>query len=502
MSRTLYLALAFGLASLLLVLLELAVVHSPRPASAAAGMLFVAPSGTGTACTQAAPCSLTTALAQAASGDTLYLAGGTYTGTGAAVITLTKSITLAGGWDGSPSGPVVRDLAAHPSVVDGENARRGVYVSGVSAAVLDGLVVTGGNAAGLGGFNNTDAGGGIYIADSWVVVKNSQIISNSAGSPTVSGYGGGLMATGVGNVQLVQNRFVSNTSRWGGAVLMKLSFSSGSSSIRANTFFSNTARYGGGIYLLGQSNATVEANTLIENQSGDGGGIYISTGKQIEVRGNQIVGNQASRGGGIGINGGSAITLAGNLVLENQASFRGGGIHVTYNTSISLENNVVANNQAPQGSGLYFLNAAPTLKHTTLANHKGGDGVGLFADTNVTATLQNTIVVSHTVGISVTAGSTVTVEATLWGSGAWANGVDWGGGGTIITGTINIWSEPAFVNPAADDYRLAAGSAAIDAGVDAGITRDFEGDTRPIGTAPDLGADEFALKVYLPLVVR
>jgi hypothetical protein len=48
----------------------------------------------------------------------------------------------------------------------------------------------------------------------------------------------------------------------------------------------------------------------------------------------------------------------------------------------------------------------------------------------------NTILVSHTVGIRVTAGNTATLEATLWGSGPWANDTDWGGAGTVITGTL------------------------------------------------------------------
>ncbi len=56
------------------------------------------------------------------------MAGGVYTGTGDAVITVTKSITLYAGWDGADSGPVERDPAAYPTTLDGENARRVVYI--------------------------------------------------------------------------------------------------------------------------------------------------------------------------------------------------------------------------------------------------------------------------------------------------------------------------------------------------------------------------------------
>lgn len=53
------------------------------------------------------------------------------------------------------------------------------------------------------------------------------------------------------------------------------------------------------------------------------------------------------------------------------------------------------------------------------------------------------------------------------------------------------------------DYHIANGSAAQDAGVDARVTADFDGEARPSGRAPDIGADELQLQeVFLPLVLR
>jgi len=47
------------------------------------------------------------------------------------------------------------------------------------------------------------------------------------------------------------------------------------------------------------------------------------------------------------------------------------------------------------------------------------------------------------------------------------------------------------------------GSAAIDVGVEAGVPDDVDGEWRPQGLAPDLGADEGAgVNVYLPVVLR
>ena len=104
--------------------------------------------------------------------------------------------------------------------------------------------------------------------------------------------------------------------------------------------------------------------------------------------------------------------------------------------------------------------------------------------------LTNTILVSHSVGITVAAGSTATLEGTLWGSGEWANGTDWSGAGTFINGTVNIWDDPRFLDPAGGDYHISRDSAAIDDGVYSGVTEDIDGEPRPAGMGYDIGADE------------
>ena len=53
-----------------------------------------------------------------------------------------------------------------------------------------------------------------------------------------------------------------------------------------------------------------------------------------------------------------------------------------------------------------------------------------------------------------------------------------------------------------ETYHLQEGSTAIDAGAEAGVDHDIDGDPRPLG-APDIGADEWLFgQVFLPLVVR
>jgi hypothetical protein len=65
-----------------------------------------------------------------------------------------------------------------------------------------------------------------------------------------------------------------------------------------------------------------------------------------------------------------------------------------------------------------------------------------------------------------------------------------GAGPSDITG-----QEPVFVDASAHNYKLAAGSPGIDAGVSAGVTKDKNGTVRPQGSAVDIGAYEFASSV-------
>jgi hypothetical protein len=68
----------------------------------------------------------------------------------------------------------------------------------------------------------------------------------------------------------------------------------------------------------------------------------------------------------------------------------------------------------------------------------------------------------------------------------------------VVTVNNQFTGNPAF---ATDGYHLSLNSAAIDKGVNAGVTEDIDGEFRPSELGYDLGADELWPKVvYLPLV--
>jgi parallel beta-helix repeat protein len=61
-----------------------------------------------------------------------------------------------------------------------------------------------------------------------------------------------------------------------------------------------------------------------------------------------------------------------------------------------------------------------------------------------------------------------------------------------------VLGDPQFINPGNADFHLRSNSPAIDAGVDVGVTDDFDGNVRPQGPTPDIGAFEYVGSAATP----
>jgi parallel beta-helix repeat protein len=387
----------------------------------------------------------------AADGVVIKVATGTYTGVNdygglSQVVYVSKSVTIRGGYTSTFIDPP--DPEGNPTLVDARGGGRVFYIAAPSPSesispVVEGLRITGGDADKLGGhLGGGDAGGGVFILNAAAIVRD--------------------------------NRILGNVARWGGGLYLRES----DAALSGNAVVSNTAAHdGGGLYLEG-SDTSLRWNTVISNAAAhDGGGLYLW---------------------------GSDATLGGNIVRSNVASHGGGGLYLR-ESDATLVNNVISDNVADiMGGGLCVQQSSPHLLHATIARNGSaglaagarGDGSGICVvdseGNSSTVALTNTILVSQTVGITVTAANTVTLEGTLWGGGDWANVADWGGAGRITTGTLayNYWGGPAFVNPDAGNYHIHPASAAMDAGVNTGVTMDVDGQPRHQGNGHDIGADE------------
>ena len=135
--RPIVFLLAFGG---LLTLVTTILVTQPGHA---AGPWYVAPDGSdGNNCLSPATACATIngAIGKASSGDTIYVAMGTYTGTGDEVVLLNKSATLSGGWDGTFT------TQSGTSTIDGQSALRGIFVNAGVIAIVESLNIQNGSA--------------------------------------------------------------------------------------------------------------------------------------------------------------------------------------------------------------------------------------------------------------------------------------------------------------------------------------------------------------------
>jgi parallel beta-helix repeat protein len=463
-----------GLALLVLGLL----LGQAAPVRAFSDILYVAP---GSSCIGTPNCyaSVQAAVDAAAAGNEIRVAAGTFTdihdcprnditttGTAKAVVCVSKTVTIRGGYNTSFN---AWNPVDNMTTLNAQNLGRGIYITGNISPTIEGLSITGGDATGLTGYDYSgqhDVGGGIYVMTASATLKNNRILSNTAP------YGGGGIYLGNSNSQLNNNTISNNTVNSGGAGLFLYQ---GAATLVANSIISNTSQnLGGGLWLF-STNATLTSNTITGN-------IAIMYAGGVDVA--------------------SCNPTFSNNIISGNTAYKGGGVYLWYSRS-NLTNNVITDNQATNtGSGIWIGGSQPILLHTTIARNTGGDGSGVFATsdgsgTNSTVTMTNTVLVNQTVGITVSLGSVATMDGVLW----FANGTNTGGAGSTPVSHA-LPGDPAF---APDGYHLTAVSAAINQGVNTGVTTDLDG--QPRFGAPDLGADEYWAPglpkyIYLPLIMR
>lgn len=406
------------------------------------------------------------ALNQAASGDTILVATGTYTynpatditspqppqgiGATAAVVVFNKQINLFGGFSTSDFNNSRPDV--NPTIIDGGGQVRGILVTSTGAPTsinLNGFTVQ--NSVGRPSNNlaisdpneRTSAfGGGMFVDAASatirnVVFQNNQSVGNATNTADGGrGSGGGLAIRNApsGAVNTIENvSFVSNQARGGNGQTR------GGFALGGGMFVFNATVNGSGLTFrdnvaqAGVGGGTGQTSTLFHDALG--GGLAVSTGGNVTLTGatatsNRAVGGAAPNGNAGAGFGGAFSVEQGNLVVRDsnirgnvaqggdgqsaQANqgigaglAEGGGIH-SFNSNLTIERSFIIGNTAQGGQGTTFMPSA------------GGGGVGIVRSDggNTSFNIINTIVAAN--------------QARL-GNGA-SNVLGGGGGGFFLQG--------------------------------------------------------------------
>jgi hypothetical protein len=257
--------------------------------------------------TEADPfCSIQSAIMDAADGDEIIVAAGTYFET---VNLVGKAVTLR-----SSAGP-------QDTVIDAQG--NGTVVIGAGAAVLDGFTITGGWA---------DNGGGMLNSSGSPTVVDCRFVNNSAVL-------GGALYGDAGTATLVDCCFITNVATSGGA----LRFDGGEVVIEGCTFIGNFADFNGGA-ILGLHAAVALTDCILSGNEADVGGAIDAIAGTLRLVGCRLVGNQATAGGGAIFDGENLEFEIVDCDVSDNSAVEGGGIYVSTFGS-EIVNCTVASNQ-------------------------------------------------------------------------------------------------------------------------------------------------------------
>ncbi len=418
-------------------------------------------------------------------GDEIWIAAGTYkptldpsTGTASGSTRdysfyLDKNIEIYGGFAGTETLLSQRNSTSNPVILSGDIGTVGsssdncyhVFITeGLSsAAVLDGITITGGKAN--GSYSNITYSGQNYYRD------GGGGMSNYASSPT-----------------LTHVTISGNTAEYGGGIEI---FSSSSPTLTNVTISGNTATSrGGGMFIHDPSSTTLINVTISGNTAGLSGGGIENLSSSSTLTNVTISGNTASYGGGMYNNNTSSPTLTNVTISGNTASAKGGGMYNTYSSSPTLTNVTISGNTAASnGGGIYnSSSSSPTITNSLFwGNIKGTSST--IAGADIDNSVSSTATISY---------SLVQLASTSYTSGN-NNLLTYAPSGTA-TGMVYA-TNPSFVNASDPDGAdniwmtgddglvLSSTSAGIGAGTSSSApSYDITNKVRP--TTPSIGAYE------------
>jgi len=238
-------------------------------------------------------------------------------------------------------------------------------------------------------------------------------------------------------------------------------------------------------------------NTITNNVVGIYSVLMMAGSLTVTITGNTISGNTA-----VGIHSNFSLatvtTITDNIITGNGFSgvFRAAGIrdenpsNIMRNTitgnwegiiterNTTIANNIIASNNR---HGINYFSGPVTILHNTIVGNGSAGTYDGIHRSNGGSTITNNIIASNT-GYGIYVGGPCANNY----NDVWGNGVsDYFG---VTAGADSISEDPLFVG--GGDYHILLSSPCVDAGIDAGVYDDIDGDSRPLDDGFDIGADE------------
>ncbi len=505
--------------SVIFVMVVCALLTASLPAVSEATILYAAPSaqGNGDCTAWQDACSLVTALSKASKGDQVWVKAGVHKPSVSnrnQAFVFYPGIKVYGGFNGTETSLNQRDwqtnltilsgdiddndtnldgnfIAETPSDIQGNNSYHVILCNSGCDAIIDGFVITSGQ-ANDSGVSYGSLGGGM-INFGLPELRNIVFQGNYA-----AGYGGAIYNMQDASISLTTVVFISNIAfnNSGGAIY---NWGNNNLILTGVNFINNQAnQYGGAIAGYSfhlQGTGLFFSNNVATNDNG--GAISADTNSYLTIEEATFNNNSAGwQGGAISVPSGS-LNILNSRFIQNSASY-GGAI---YADNLVFTNGVVSRNTAQVGAGIY-VDTGGTLTNLSFSDNAADVYGGAITyhdnDPSGVLTIANSILWGNSAGISdpevyryFKTGTTTFAYSDIQGCGGsnvWDGNCGTDGGG-------NIDGDPVFIDPLNDDLRVhLSTSPVIDAGsnslVPQGVISDLDGNSRfvDILSVPDTGS--------------
>ena len=361
--------------------------------------------------------------------------------------------------------------------------------------------------------------------------------------------GGGAIRLAVGYVDVIGCTFTNNMARFGGAIDVVTNGNGKVSCLSCTNclFVDNTAwDCGGGVRVANSAQALFDDCKFIDNKAirdmgttsvtadEGGGGVFIYQVKEggfFSASNCVFSGNSGMRGGGVGSTWDYSITPYGtihNCVFTNNASLRqGGGLSIRVKVKetnrsqddlFAIRNSLFAFNRTigkadngtsigdSNGGGILLVDYAPvTIENCTIVSN-----VTAYTSSGGLHMPWNGRIVNCIVAYNLKSDGTAqeTINWSAANGATFSNCCTYPSTATVLAtspGYINV--DPKFVDPAQGDFRLAADSPCVNAGVNADWmsgkgSKDLAGNPRIYKGTVDIGCYELWMPPGLMIFLR